>query len=125
MIASSGLWMRNVQLGLISIVIGLFGVYSKDGALVAEKGFYQGYSNLVWAVILLQSLGGLVVASPSLISPTLARTHTAAHMCIHMCPLRWILWLGVLHHASAAHFLLLPFASSPDMLAHAGTQPLP
>lgn len=55
-------WVRNVELALIGGVAGLAGVYSSDAAKVAEGGFFQGYSALVWSVILLQALGGIVVA---------------------------------------------------------------
>ena len=59
---TTSLWMRNVQLGLISVVVGLCGVVWKDDQALASGGFFQGYSPLVWTVVLLQSLGGLVVA---------------------------------------------------------------
>lgn len=55
-------WVRNVELALIGGIAGLAGVYSSDAAKVAEGGFFQGYSALVWCVILLQALGGIVVA---------------------------------------------------------------
>lgn len=34
----------------------------KDGQVVKEKGFFYGYDWAVWLAILLQSLGGLLVA---------------------------------------------------------------
>jgi solute carrier family 35 (UDP-sugar transporter), member A1/2/3 len=55
-------WVRNVELALIGGCAGLAGVYSSDAAKVAEGGFFQGYNTLVWCVILLQALGGIVVA---------------------------------------------------------------
>lgn len=55
-------WVRNVELALIGGCAGLAAVYSSDAAAVAEAGFFQGYSPLVWCVILLQALGGIVVA---------------------------------------------------------------
>ena len=60
---ATSLWMRNVQLGTISIIVGLVGVHTKDGAAVRSGGFFQGYTPTVWAVILLQSFGGLMVAA--------------------------------------------------------------
>ncbi|CAK0799810.1 unnamed protein product [Prorocentrum cordatum] len=35
----------------------------EDGAKIREGGFLQGYNRLVWGVILLQAVGGLVVAA--------------------------------------------------------------
>lgn len=56
-------WVRNVELALIGGIAGLVGIYgTADAAKVAANGFFQGYSPLVWSVILLQALGGIVVA---------------------------------------------------------------
>jgi UDP-galactose transporter len=55
-------WVRNVELALIGIVVGLAGVWYTDADLVGQHGFFYGYSPLVWSVIALQALGGIVVA---------------------------------------------------------------
>jgi UDP-sugar transporter A1/2/3 len=55
-------WMRNIQLGLFGTVIGLVGVFVKDGAAVAENGFFYGYTSVTWLAIANQALGGLLVA---------------------------------------------------------------
>lgn len=60
--STTTLWMRNVQMGTSSIVLGFVGVYSADWEKVSTHGFFYGYSAVVWAVILLQAIGGLVVA---------------------------------------------------------------
>ena len=56
------LWMRNVQLSIFGIAFGLFAVYTKDGRHVASDGFFQGYGPIVWFVVLLQAVGGLMIA---------------------------------------------------------------
>ncbi len=56
------MWIRNIQMGLTSVVLALLAVYSKDRAVVVEKGFFYGYNSSVVGVILLQALGGLVAA---------------------------------------------------------------
>jgi UDP-sugar transporter A1/2/3 len=61
--AKTSLWVRNIQMGLTSVLIAFAGVYTKDRATVAEKGFFHGYSGAVVGVIMLQALGGLVVAT--------------------------------------------------------------
>lgn len=58
----ASIWLRNVQLGLFGTVLGLIGMVMKDGSAVAEKGFFFGYSVLVWSVIAQQAFGGLLVA---------------------------------------------------------------
>lgn len=55
-------WMRNVQLCVSSIPLGLLSVYVVNHDEVSTKGFFHGYNFLVWCVIFLQALGGLVVA---------------------------------------------------------------
>lgn len=61
--SGTSLWMRNVQMGVSSVVLGFMGIYfSGDYVSVRENGFFYGYNQIVVAVILLQAIGGLVVA---------------------------------------------------------------
>ncbi|KAH7725438.1 Protein NSTP-5 a [Aphelenchoides avenae] len=60
--SSVSLWLRNVQLASLSLPIGLVVIGAKDWTHVAERGFMQGFDLVVWGVVLLQALGGLVVA---------------------------------------------------------------
>ncbi|CAK7240408.1 MAG: UDP-galactose transporter Gms1 [Sporothrix thermara] len=60
---SVSLWTRNAQLSFYSLFpIAIFGVWWKDGAVIAEHGFFAGYCPIVWATIMLQALGGILVA---------------------------------------------------------------
>merc|ERR1712107_914525 len=59
----ASIWMRNIQLALFGCMLALIGTWLQDGALIREHGFLQGYSALVWGVIVLQAIGGLVVAA--------------------------------------------------------------
>ncbi|CEL99631.1 unnamed protein product [Vitrella brassicaformis CCMP3155] len=61
--AKVSIWVRNIQLALFGAMMGLAGCLVYDGAAVARDGFFQGYNGLVWTVILLQALGGMVVAA--------------------------------------------------------------
>lgn len=47
-------WMRNLELALFSVIIGLVGVYYVDEVLVSEHGFFYGYNPLVWTAVSLQ-----------------------------------------------------------------------
>lgn len=51
-------------MGISSLIIGLLGVFThpQDRALVLQHGFFAGYNGTVFLVILLQAIGGLVVA---------------------------------------------------------------
>ncbi|KAK4160647.1 hypothetical protein QBC43DRAFT_303570 [Cladorrhinum sp. PSN259] len=60
---SVSLWTRNVQLSFFSLFPALFiGVLWQDGAAISRDGFFVGYNPTVWFTILLQALGGLIVA---------------------------------------------------------------
>lgn len=56
------IWLRNVQLGSMSVIIGLITMEIKDGPKIQERGFFFGYDYAVWVVIVFQSVGGLLVA---------------------------------------------------------------
>ena len=55
-------WMRNVQLALLSVPLGLISSYLADGEKIAEHGFFHGYDNFVWFTVSQNALGGLLVA---------------------------------------------------------------
>ena len=57
------LWVRNVQMSFYSLFPALFlGVIFNDGKNIAENGFFAGYNSVVWAAIICQAVGGLLVA---------------------------------------------------------------
>ncbi|NP_001089850.2 uncharacterized protein LOC734916 [Xenopus laevis] len=60
--SSASVWLRNVQLGIFGTALGLLAMWQQDGAAVAERGFFHGYTPLVWCVIFNQAFGGLLVA---------------------------------------------------------------
>lgn len=59
----TSLWIRNVQMGLPSVLIAYATVYIQDAAAVKLHGFFGGYNNIVWTVIVVQAVGGLIVAT--------------------------------------------------------------
>ena len=60
--SKGSIWLRNIQLGLFGSLSGIVGMLIKDGAEVAEKGFFYAYTPSVWATIFIQACGGLLVA---------------------------------------------------------------
>ncbi|KAM8934386.1 LOW QUALITY PROTEIN: GRIP1-associated protein 1 [Pelodytes ibericus] len=60
--SSASVWLRNIQLGIFGTALGLLAMWQQDGVAVAEKGFFYGYTPLVWCVIFNQAFGGLLVA---------------------------------------------------------------
>ena len=55
-------WMRNVQLAMLSVPMGLVTSYVSDGGKISEHGFFHGYDNFVWFTVAQNALGGLLVA---------------------------------------------------------------
>uniref|UniRef100_A0AC34QKJ4 UDP-galactose transporter n=1 Tax=Panagrolaimus sp. JU765 TaxID=591449 RepID=A0AC34QKJ4_9BILA len=55
-------WMRNIQLAALSAPIAAIMIAVKDGESVQKKGVMQGFDWIVWTVVLVQAIGGLVVA---------------------------------------------------------------
>lgn len=60
--ADISVWMRNVQMSLLSIPLGIIPCFFKEGDKIAEKGFFHGYDYYVAYLIALNACGGLLVA---------------------------------------------------------------
>ncbi|XP_054033198.1 UDP-galactose translocator isoform X1 [Dryobates pubescens] len=60
--SGGSIWLRNVQLGAVGTAVGLAAMVAAEGPAVAALGFFYGYSPAVWAVVLNQAAGGLLVA---------------------------------------------------------------
>ncbi|KAM8830747.1 UDP-galactose translocator isoform 1-T1 [Synchiropus picturatus] len=60
--SSASVWVRNVQLGIFGMALGMLALWWNDGDAIAERGFLFGYTNMVWCVIFNQAFGGLLVA---------------------------------------------------------------
>jgi len=56
------IYVRNIQLGVVGMVLGLGAVYVTDGKKVSAHGFFFGYDIAVWSVIMLHAFGGIVIA---------------------------------------------------------------
>ena len=55
-------WMRNVQLSMLSVPFGIAAVYLKHGDQISNNGFFFGYDLFVWYLVVLNATGGLLVA---------------------------------------------------------------
>jgi len=60
--SSTSLWIRNIQLSVWSLIPATIGVVFMDGAQIVERGFFEGYSGVVWTAIVFQAFGGIIVA---------------------------------------------------------------
>ena len=57
------LFMRNIQLSMFGILLGLIAVMLQDYESVVQDGFFQGYTKVVWVTVLIQAGSGFVIAS--------------------------------------------------------------
>lgn len=55
-------WLRNCQLSLFSVILGLIYCYTVDYQNIDEQGFFVGYTVWTWLCIFIQAVGGLLVA---------------------------------------------------------------
>lgn len=60
--ADISVWMRNVQLSLLSLPFGIITCLLSDYSTISTKGFFIGYDLYVWYLVVLQAGGGLLVA---------------------------------------------------------------
>lgn len=55
-------WMRNIQLSLLSLPFGLITCFVNDSEMLRKQGFFFGYDLFICYLIVLQAGGGLIVA---------------------------------------------------------------
>ncbi|XP_032680706.1 UDP-galactose translocator isoform X2 [Odontomachus brunneus] len=55
-------WMRNVQLSVLSIPFGLGTCFLQDSNVIRKQGFFFGYDLFIGYLVVLQAGGGLIVA---------------------------------------------------------------
>ncbi|KAK7945806.1 hypothetical protein WMY93_001534 [Mugilogobius chulae] len=67
------IWLRNIQLGLFSFVLGFIGMLVYDGKSLRKAGMFQGYSAVTYVVVVLQALGGLIVQWSSNMQTTFSK----------------------------------------------------
>mmetsp|Transcript_57030 Transcript_57030/g.158820 ORF Transcript_57030/g.158820 Transcript_57030/m.158820 type:complete len:365 (-) Transcript_57030:142-1236(-) len=89
--SDASIWMRNIQLALLGSFVAFAGAWWQDGDKIQLGGFLQGYSSLVWGVIVLQAVGGLVVAAVLKYADNIAKCFGNALSIVLSCLLSAIL----------------------------------
>ena len=54
--------MRNIQLSILAIPLGVMVCATKHGSAISENGFFHGYDAFVAYLVALNATGGLLVA---------------------------------------------------------------
>jgi len=55
--------LRNLQLGIFSVMLAGLAVIQQDFRAVHANGLFYGFTPLVWTIVVVQAIGGLVVAA--------------------------------------------------------------
>ena len=85
----TNMWVRNAQMGLTSVCLGVVSTIAKDRQAIAERGFFQGYSKLVWTVIVIQAVGGLNIAFILKYADNILKGFAAAFPPLPVVSWRW------------------------------------
>mmetsp|Transcript_48979 Transcript_48979/g.66748 ORF Transcript_48979/g.66748 Transcript_48979/m.66748 type:complete len:293 (-) Transcript_48979:354-1232(-) len=88
--ARVSLWVRNIQMGVTSIVLSLGTAFIRDREFVVTNGFFYGYNGVVVSVILLQALGGLVVAMVVKYADNILKGFAASFSIVTSCIIEMI-----------------------------------
>ena len=98
----TNMWVRYAQMGLTSVTLGVISTIVKDRQALAERGFFQGYTKLVWTVIIIQAVGGLNVAFILKYADNILKGFAAAFSTVPSC----VLEMAIMHFRSTRHILL-------------------
>lgn len=60
--SKSSIWVLNIQLSILSSILGTIACLSRDTQTIIEHGWLVGYNSFVIFVIILQAMTGLVIA---------------------------------------------------------------
>jgi len=60
--STMSLWARNLQLAVYSLLVGFGSLYQSSGVDAVGQDFFKGYNGFVWASIINNALGGLLIA---------------------------------------------------------------
>ncbi|PFH36849.1 UDP-galactose transporter subfamily protein [Besnoitia besnoiti] len=85
------IWVRNIQLALYGTALAVLGAYWHDGDRIRNGGFFQGYTGFAWGAVLLQALGGLIVAAVLKYADNILKCFGNSLSIVLACLLSW--WL--------------------------------
>lgn len=90
--SATSLWIRNIQMGLPSVLWALIAVFTSDYEHVRDKGFFFGYTAYVWWVVAFQAFGGLVVAVVVKYADNILKGFAASFSIVTSCILEVLLF---------------------------------
>jgi UDP-galactose transporter len=85
-------WARNVQLTFFGIVFSALLCLYEDSSAIAADGFLQGYTPMVWLVVVNNAVGGLVVALVVQHADQILKGFAMSVATIIVCVLSMYIW---------------------------------
>jgi UDP-sugar transporter A1/2/3 len=82
---SASLWLRNVQLAAVGAPLTLAVVLWCDGARVQEAGLFQGFDATAWSIVVVNALGGLIIAAVLRYSDNIIKCFASAAAILCVC----------------------------------------
>ncbi|KAB7497927.1 UDP-N-acetylglucosamine transporter [Armadillidium nasatum] len=119
--SNTSLIIRNIQLGVFSLLFAGVAVYG-DRIDIRKEGFFQGYSTSTWFVVTVQAFGGLIVSVTMKYADNILKGFATSISIVISTLISWIL-LG--EKAPSFQFLLgaslvisatFIYSSSPDVV---------
>ena len=77
---------RNLQVASVSLIFAAAHMFSKDLEALKSGGFLQGYTPTVWAMVSLDSIGGLLVSMLLKCASSPMRMHTSTRLSMSTPP---------------------------------------
>ena len=75
-VAATSLWLRNIQLGLFATPLAALAMVLQDGETVRAYGALHGFDSVVWLIVILNGIGGLLVAATMKYADNIAKCCT-------------------------------------------------
>lgn len=75
---ASSLWFKNFVMAGFSCIFGVIMIVQSDGPAIKARGFFQGFTPLVWLIILVQAVGGLLIGAVLKYTSNMAKTFATA-----------------------------------------------
>jgi len=82
---------RNLQLGIFSILLGVIVMLFRDLEAIHDRGLLQGYTAVVWTIVVLQAVGGLVVAATIKYADNIVKGFGTSLSIILSAAISWLL----------------------------------
>ena len=59
--SDTSLWLRNIQLGIFALPLAGVAAVVQDGHHISRVGAFAGFDRIVWATVIVNGIGGLLV----------------------------------------------------------------